>query len=286
MKKVMIDYPIQKQIQQNSEACVMALGFFDGVHLGHQKIIKAAKKIANQKNLKLAVMTLFPHPSSVIKKGKQIKQYLTPLPVKEAIFEQLGVDLLYMVEFNENVAKIPHYTFVEDYLCGLNCKHAVAGFDYTYGFKGQGDMAQLQVDSKGSFDVTTVSKLEKHEQKVSSTLLRNLLATGRVEKIQDYLGSSYEIRGSMKARGKHVDIQYDRAYALPCPGTYEVTILAGFFKAKGICELNSLQPQGKLTVTLFHDSIIGLYDAVHLQWNNFIADFQMEAFHAQLDVNE
>ncbi|SEA34133.1 riboflavin kinase / FMN adenylyltransferase [Thalassobacillus cyri] len=285
MKTIKVDYPIQKRVQQNSEDCVIALGFFDGVHLGHQEIIKTAKQIADRKSLKMAVMTFFPHPSSVIKKGEQINKYLTPLSNKADTFEQLGVDILYVVEFNENVAKIPHDEFVEDYLCGLKCKHAVAGFDYTYGFKGKGDMKQLAIDSKNRFQVTTVAKFARHEQKVSSSLLRSLLSTGRVEHIQDYLGKRYEMTGTMTGKGNQVEFHFDPDYTLPCPGSYEVTISDGFFKTKGICKVSSIQSQGQLSVRLFYDSIIGTYDFIEMQWNNFIADFEMEAFHAQNDYD-
>lgn len=144
------------------------LGFFDGIHLGHQKIIETAKQIAKQKNLKLAVMTFYPHPSSVIKK-EGITQYLTPLPEKEKQFRELGVDLLYIVEFDIKFAKIPHDVFVNQYLVKLGCKHAVAGFDFTYGCKGKGNMKQLEIDANDRFEVTTVSKFERFGEKVSST---------------------------------------------------------------------------------------------------------------------
>ncbi|WP_159462200.1 FAD synthetase family protein [Halobacillus sp. Marseille-P3879] len=285
MKTIKVDYPIQNNVRKNKEDCVIALGFFDGVHLGHQKIIQTAKKIAANNNLKLAVMTFFPHPSSVIKKGKQITSYLTPLAVKEKRFKELGVDIMYVVEFNEKVAKIPHYKFVDDYLCGLSCKHAVAGFDYKYGFKGKGDMAQLPIDSKGRFEVTTVSKLSMYEQKVSSTLLRSFLSTGKVENIPDYLGDRYKMLGTMIGRGKEIAFYFDPDYSLPCMGTYEVTISTSNMEAKGFCEVDMNALPGKLLVTLFHDSIIGSYEIVELNWNNFIADLQMNELHAQTDFN-
>ncbi|UOQ92079.1 FAD synthetase family protein [Halobacillus shinanisalinarum] len=287
MRTIQIDYPISKSIQTDSERCVMALGFFDGVHLGHQKIIKTAKKLADEKNLMLAVMTFSQHPSSVIKKGKVITNYITPLSEKTEVFEQLGVDLLYVIDFTKEVAKIPHDQFVDDYLCGLNCEHVVAGFDYKYGFKGKGDMEQLPIDSAGRFGVTTAAKLEKHEQKVSSTLLRELISSGRVEQIQEYLGRSYEISAEMKGRGRTCTIYFDPDYYLPCPGHYEVTIIRkNMLQSKGICEVKSVQHPGQLQVTLFNDQLFNDHAKVQLQWNNFIADFEMDAFHAQSDFRE
>ncbi|MFD2924527.1 FAD synthetase family protein [Halobacillus naozhouensis] len=286
MRTIQIHYPISTATQLDSERCVMALGFFDGVHLGHQKIIKTAKRLADEKNLKLAVMTFSHHPSSVIKKGKIIKNYITPLSVKVKVLKQLGVDLLYVIDFNEEVAKIPHHQFVNDYLCGLNCAHVVAGFDYKYGFKGKGDMEQLSIDSAGRFEVTTVPKLEKDEEKVSSTLLRELISSGKVEKIREYLGRNYEVLGEVKGRGRTCTINFDPDYYLPCPGQYEVTIMKGLFHLKGICEVKSVHHPGQLMVTLFHDQLFDDHSNVRLQWDNFIADFEMDAFHAQRDFRE
>ncbi|WP_082234529.1 FAD synthetase family protein [Halobacillus massiliensis] len=286
MKQIFIDFPIKQEIKDKSETCVMAMGFFDGVHLGHREIIKEARQIAARKKLKLAVMTFFPHPSSVIPKGTKVTHYLTTLETKARIFENLGVDLMYVVEFNKQVAAIPHDQFVNDYLCGLGVKHAIAGFDYKYGHRGKGDMEQLKIDSKGRFEVTTVSKLSKNEQKIGSTLLRGLLTEGKVEQMSEYLGRNYQIYGCMDGQGKSVHIKYNDECFLPCSGTYEVTVYFQGIKAKGMCEVHSANPPGELHVQLFREFLIGYGEAVVLEWNNFIADFTAKEFHAQTNIME
>ena len=286
MITIAITHPIAQSIQENSPSCVLALGFFDGVHLGHQKIISTAKKIAKDKGLKLAAMTFAQHPSSVIPKGPTITKCITPLSEKAKIFEQLGVDILYVVDFTKELAQVPHQQFVDQYLCGLNSKHVVAGFDYKYGFKGKGDMNQLPVDSKGRFGVTTVSKFEKHEQKVSSTLLRTLISTGRVEEIPHYLGKSYEMAGEVKGKGKTCTFSFDPSYYTPIPGHYEVTVKSSLFQAKGMCEVKSICSPGELTITFFDGTLYKDFEDARLQWNNFIADFEMDILHAQGDLRE
>ncbi|MGJ9385050.1 adenylyltransferase/cytidyltransferase family protein [Salipaludibacillus sp. CF4.18] len=286
MKTIRVGYPISNYLQMISEPCVMALGFFDGVHLGHQQIVKTAKTIADQRDLKLAVMTFSPHPSSVIKKGKQVTKYITPIAIKEKTFKKLGVDILYVVEFTSQVAKIPHDTFVEEYLCGLKCKHAVAGFDYNYGFKGKGDMAQLNVDAAGRFGVTTVEKQEKCHHKVSSTLLRELISSGRVDEVPTYLGSRYEVEGVLKKNSCGYTLNIDSDYFLPCSGSYEVTLIKGIAVAKGICEVTSSDRPGQLHITAFYGDLFEDDKQVHLQWENFIADYHMDAFHAQARFDE
>ncbi|MFZ4452697.1 FAD synthetase family protein [Salibacterium aidingense] len=286
MRTIHVGYPIEKIIQQNSEPSVMALGFFDGVHLGHQEIIKSAKAIADQKNLQLAVMTFYPHPSTVINKGEQITRYLTPLPVKEKMFKKLGVDLLYVVKFERKTAKVSHKDFVDDYLYGLHCRHAVAGFDYTYGFKGEGNMAQLNLDAEGRFGVTTVEKMEKHSHKVSSTLLRELISSGQVEHVPSYLGGRYEMQGVLRQENHQYRMYIDADYFLPSPGTYEVTLKNGPVVTKGMCEVSSSDRPGALTISTFYDLPFEDHAPIQLLWENFIADYDMNTFHAQLPLDE
>ncbi|EZH67342.1 hypothetical protein DH09_05245 [Bacillaceae bacterium JMAK1] len=262
-------------VRISSYPCVMSLGFFDGIHLGHQKIIETAKQIAKQKNLKLAVMTFYPHPSSVIKK-EGITQYLTPLPEKEKQFKELGVDLLYVVEFDLNVAKIPHDVFVNQYLVRLGCKHAVAGFDFTYGFKGKGNMKQLKIDANNRFEVTTVSKFELFGQKVSSTLLREKITSGRVEDVPFYLGETYKVNGVIrKEQTRHV-LHVSDDYLLPCNGRYEVTVIEGNHRSKAICEVAD---QHELILQFDQNMRIEEGVAVVIEWENFITDADMEELH-------
>ena len=111
----------------------LVLGF-DGVHLGHQKSSKTGKAVAEEKGLKLAVMTFTNHPSIVFHKvGASEMQYLTTLPQKEALMEWLGVDYLYEVKFTSTFAHLSPQTFVDQYIVGLHAQVAVSGFDYTYG---------------------------------------------------------------------------------------------------------------------------------------------------------
>lgn len=120
------------------EPSVMVLGFFDGIHLGHRALIDTGKKIAKEKQLKLAVMTFFPHPSNVLPVKNKITSYLSPLPKKQSLLKNMGVEKLYIVKFTEQFSGISPSDFIERYIVGLNCKHVVAGFDFTYGHKGKG----------------------------------------------------------------------------------------------------------------------------------------------------
>ena len=180
-----------------SEPCVMAMGFFDGVHIAHQQVIQEAKNIAKKRKVKLAVMTFFPHPREVLCGGKEKMNYLTPLEVKINKFAQLGVDKLYVIKFDQAFAELSPKDYIEKYVTGLGAKHVVAGFDFTYGHKGKGTMQTMSIDGDGRFLVTVISKLNYKGQKIGSTFIRNLLSNGEVGEIASYLGDFYETRGEV-----------------------------------------------------------------------------------------
>ena len=217
-----------------SEPCVMAMGFFDGVHIAHQQVIQEAKNIAKKRKVKLAVMTFFPHPREVLCGGKEKMNYLTPLEVKINKFAQLGVDKLYVIKFDQAFAGLSPKDYIEKYVTGLGAKHVVAGFDFTYGHKGQGTMQTMSIDGNGEFLVTVISKLDYKGQKIGSTFIRNLLSNGEVSKITSYLGAFYETRGevivhhqNLMKKSSYMEVATYPYYTLPSNGLYEVEMYVG-----------------------------------------------------------
>jgi len=222
------------------EPCVMAMGFFDGVHVAHQQVILEAKKIARKRKIKLAVMTFFPHPREVLNLGKEKMNYLTPLEVKLDRFSKLGVDMVYVIKFDSVFAELSPKEFIDTYVTGLGVKHAVAGFDFTYGQKGKGTMKTMSTDGEGKFLVTVISKLDYKGQKISSTFIRNLLSHGEVSEIASYLGDYYETRGKVVSHyhsriGKrfYYDIVAYPYYTLPSDGIYAVEMSIGDYVYPG-----------------------------------------------------
>jgi cytidyltransferase-like protein len=203
-----------------AKPCVVALGFFDGIHLGHREVIKTAAQMAKRKNLSLAVMSFFPHPKTVISNGKKQVSYLMPLSKKEECFRKLGVDIFYIVEFNKGFSSLSPVEFVSQYLLNLGVVHVVAGFDYSYGHKGTGNMDRLRSDSNGRLDVTKVEKMEFQGEKISSSCIREKLLSGNIEELLFLLGSPYEVDGEWD--GERLTIK--PYYTLPAPGPYVVTL--------------------------------------------------------------
>ncbi len=216
------------------EPCVMAMGFFDGVHVAHQQVILEAKNIARKRKIKLAVMTFFPHPREVLNLGKEKLNYLTPLEVKLDRFSKLGVDIVYVVKFDPVFAELSPKEFIDTYVTDLGVKHAVAGFDFTYGQKGKGTMKTMSMDGEGKFLVTVISKLDYKGQKISSTFIRELLSNGEVSEIASYLGDYYETRGNVLSHHHsrlgqrfYLDVAAHPYYTLPSDGIYEVEMHSG-----------------------------------------------------------
>ena len=184
---------------------VMALGYFDGVHLGHQHVIMEAQRTAVSKGMKSAVMTFDPHPSVVLGKSVQHIEYITPLEEKARVIEDMGVDYLFVIHFTTEFSSLLPQEFIDQYIIGLNVKHVVAGFDYTYGKMGKGTMETIQFHSRNQFDFTMVSKLATPaEDKISSTLIRSLLRDGKVELMPKLLGRFYTTTGIVEIGRAHV----------------------------------------------------------------------------------
>ncbi|KKB38932.1 bifunctional riboflavin kinase/FAD synthetase [Bacillus thermotolerans] len=224
---------------------VMALGFFDGVHLGHQQVIGTAVEKANQQGAKSAVMTFDPHPSIVLgHKHKQV-QYITPLEEKIKRIELLGVDYFFVVRFTSSFAALNPQEFIDSYIIGLNVRHVVAGFDYTYGRLGKGTMETLPFHSREAFTFTTVEKLEDSEEKISSTRIRQLLNEGEVAEASRLLGRPYEVKGTVihgDKRGRKIgfptaNIEVEQECLVPQSGVYAVKVKIKEEWYNGVCNI-------------------------------------------------
>ncbi|MGH1333166.1 MAG: bifunctional riboflavin kinase/FAD synthetase [Exiguobacterium indicum] len=224
MDIIHLTYPEQPQ----KAPAVIALGFFDGVHLGHQQVIAAARKEAEARRLPLAVMTFDPHPKQVLGKGDEPVRYITPLERKLEKIERLGVDRVYVIEFTIPFSELSPQAFVDEYLIASGAEHVVAGFDYSYGRFGAGKMTTLDFHSRGTFTHTVVAEFQEEAEKISSTRIRRLLAAGEVEPAARLLGEPYQIKGTIihgDARGRQIgfptaNMRPEFAYVIPKLGVY------------------------------------------------------------------
>ncbi|MDR7080209.1 riboflavin kinase/FMN adenylyltransferase [Neobacillus niacini] len=169
MKTILINAQNLQDIYSQATPCIMALGYLDGVHLGHQRVIEIARKEANNRGFPLALMSFRPHPINILSGGKRCIPHLTTLSEIEMLLNGLEVDIFYLVDFTLDFAALSPKQFVETYLLKLGVTHAVAGFDFSYGFKGAGKLHHIPDDSKNQITVTEVKCVDYLGEKISST---------------------------------------------------------------------------------------------------------------------
>jgi len=180
--------------------CVVALGNFDGVHLGHQAVILTARRIAEELGVAHGVMTFEPHPRAVFH-PEQPPFRLTPFRVKAHLIEALGIDLLLQQHFDTGFASITALQFIEEQLVQcLGTRHVVVGYDYVFGKGRQGTCAFLQkVGEEKGFGVTVVPPATAPSGVVySSTQVRDYLLTAQPAAAAQLLGHYWEVEGRVE----------------------------------------------------------------------------------------
>lgn len=285
METIYLQHPIAESIAEKMDSCVLALGFFDGVHVGHQGILETAKQMAKQKQCTFGVMTFYPHPKDILFPDREPMTYLTPLPLKAERFEKLGIEKLFIVEFTPEFARLSPEEFVEQFLCGLKCKHVVAGFDYHYGSKGKGTMETLEAYGGGRFGVTTVHKIEHQCEKISSTVIRELLAEGCVKEVPSYLGDFYEVQATVNdyslfyKNDQFMKVSVQKGYRIPKLGVYQVNVEFDGRLFKGVCHQITVDKEAASLLIQVKDCFADTSSqTVKVRWIDFICAKQNEAY--------
>lgn len=232
MDIIPISYPFTNIAELAKDKPVaIAIGHFDGVHRGHQNVIRKAVSIAREQGMLAAVMTFAPHPKEVLGHGDHYFSCLTPLEKKKELFEELGVDLVYIMRFDLTFAAVTPSEFVSGVLRSLGVGHAVVGFDFTFGNKGSGNAASLLELCSPDIGVSIVEPLYDNGVKVSSTYTRDSLEQGDLAMANSLLGRPYEVTGVVvhgDGRGRTIgfptaNIELDEAYVTPRLGVYAIT---------------------------------------------------------------
>lgn len=213
---------------------VLVLGFFDGVHRGHQHVIAAGRAEADRLGLPLALMTFDKHPAIVYGGADAATfDYLSTRKRKAELMERFGVDDYYIVHFTPKFSRLQPQAFVDQYLLGLHAAVVVAGFDYTYGKKDRANMTLLPQYARGRFKVIEVPELDERGSKISSTRIRAALAAANVDLANQLLGYTYQTTGIVvhgEARGRTLgyptaNIRSGEHEAIPGIGIYVVRML-------------------------------------------------------------
>lgn len=188
--------------QKLKNTCV-TIGTFDGLHIGHQIILSVLSNIAKQKNLQSTVVSFDPHPRKVIAKNDDIK-ILTTLDEKQEILKQLGTENFYLINFTEKFSEQTSEEFVKNFIVDrFDAKHVVVGHDHKFGKDRGGNADALRkLGEKYGFDVTSVDAVKLNNEIVSSTIIRQALIEGDIERANTFLGRSYTMQGEVVAGAK------------------------------------------------------------------------------------
>lgn len=231
-----------KEILKNT---YIAIGTFDGVHLGHKKLIESAIKKATENNGKSIIFTFSNHPLEIIKKNFSPRN-LTSLDEKIELFKNYNIDYLVLQPFNQDFADIEAVDFLKILKEKLSAKEIFVGFNFTFGKSGAGNIDTLKKLTP-TFDIklSELDPISLNGELISSTLIRTLIATGKIEDANKFLGYNFfatgkvvhgeEIARTLGFPTANIDLSYK---SLPKFGVYGGLILIEGEEEKRNCIIN------------------------------------------------
>ena len=188
---------------------ILTIGTFDGVHIGHNKILKRLIQDSKKNNLSSLVMTFFPHPRMILNKSHEIKMIDT-IDEKINLLEKTGLDNLIIHPFDNNFSKIRAKEFVEEILVKkLKIKEIIIGYDHKFGKDREASVEDLKKFGKDyMFTVKEIPAQEIDSIAISSTKIRNAILNGEIEKCNKFLGRNFILTGKVvygEGLGKKID---------------------------------------------------------------------------------
>ena len=237
-----------KNIENSNSAtpAILTIGTFDGVHLGHKKIIKKLVKSAKENKLRSCILTFFPHPRNFLSKSNDLKMINT-IREKKEILDELGVDELIIQEFNDEFSNLNANEFIKHLLKFCEIKEIIVGFNHKFGKDREAGIDELKIyGKKYGFDVCEIDAFDINQINISSTKIRNAIGAGEVELCNEYLGYNFSIDGNIvkgKSIGKKIgfptaNIRVKENYKiLPKNGVYFVS-----------CKIKNIQKFGMMNI--------------------------------------
>ncbi len=188
-----------ENIKEPFAYAVITVGNFDGVHIGHQGLLKEVKKRADKMSGTSIVLTFEPHPLKVLKEKKI--PLITPFERKIELIEKLGIDVVICLPFTREFSKVSAREFVEEILLKkIGMREIVVGYDYTFGHKREGNIDLLKkLGDELGFKVCILGPILVDNMIVSSTRIRNLIMEGELEKVKILLNRYYQVSGEVIA---------------------------------------------------------------------------------------
>lgn len=213
---------------------VLTIGTFDGVHIGHQKILSRLREVADSITGEVTLLTFHPHPRLVLYPEQKDLQLLNTLEEKKSLLEKYGVDNLVLMPFTHEFSRLSYDDFVKQVIVdGIHAEVVVIGYDHHFGHNREGGLKQLQMLSGlYNFKVEEIPEQDINYAAVSSTRVRKALLAGDVKSANELLGHPYSITGKVVEGNKigremgfpTANIQTEEHKLIPANGIYAVKV--------------------------------------------------------------
>lgn len=215
------------QIQEPIVACI---GYFDGIHKGHQQLIETVVTKAKQFGARRGLITFDPDPWAIIKNMRDIP-HLTNMEERKQIAEELGIEIWIVLDFTREMAALSVEEFHQQILNPLQLHTLVCGYDFHYAHHGMGSMETLQAQKE--FDVIVIEEVSKDHEKISSSRIERLVQLGEMEQVQELLTRPYQMSGCIihglkngrKMGFPTANLHTHSMYVMPKEGVYAGEVL-------------------------------------------------------------
>ena len=265
----------------DKQPCAVTIGTFDGVHLGHRKIIRRLMETASESGLCTTMVTFYPHPRLIVHGGAQPVKLLTSQQEKLDLLKETGLDQVLIIPFDESFSKMDYRSFIRDILIErLDAKQVIVGYDHSFGKDREGNFESLQnLSGEFGFSAEKVDPFKLGSEIVSSSRIREFIKLGQVDSAAELLGRKYALCGTVvygAKRGRtlnfptaNLQLDYENKL-LPENGVYAVDVIYEEKQYKGMLNIGY-----KPTFETGHAFTIEVH----------ILDFEENIYGEQLQIN-
>ena len=232
-------------IENKFKKSVLVIGNFDGVHKGHQKVLKKAKELAKKNKTKVGLMSFEPIPRMFFNKGLK-NHRINSLSQKIFYLKKNNLDFFIIKKFNKKFSQIEYQSFIKEIMFKkLKCKYIFVSKNFKFGKNRGGNIKKLKLlEKKYHYKTLIVPPVKKNKKVISSTIVRKLISKGRVKEVENILGRPWSIIGKVirgKQRGRKIGFPTCNldigGYVLPKLGVYSVKVKGNTFFKKGIANI-------------------------------------------------
>jgi len=256
----------------------VTIGTFDGVHIGHQKVLKNLVKNAKINNATPSLLTFFPHPRMVLEKDKEIK-LINTIDERISLLKKTGLKFLIIQKFTKEYANKTALNFVKNILVDkLNVSKLIIGYDHQFGKNREGDFSQLQkYGQQFNFTVEEISQLNVDSITISSTKIRKAIEAGKIETANNYLGYNFMLTGEVvKGRNLGEKIKFPTAN-LNISETYKLIPKTGAYIVKS--EIENSTVFGMMNIG-YRPTVSGKHQTIEIHF----FDFNKNLYGAKIQV--